>query len=268
MLTLDTGPDRDVTTASSTVPVDTHRSGWSSWFIAPAVDWSAWARGLGAEAPFAEVVVRQPDFLRGLSTALDTVDLATWQDWLRLRIVQAHAAYLGSDVVAAEFDFVGRTLSGIPEQRARWKRGVSLVDDSLGEAVGELYVARHFPPAARERMGELVDNLVEAFRRSFAASDWMSEETKAEAVAKLEAFTPKIGHPQSWRDYSQLEIAADALRLPPWDSKIATYLFLGGLAGGSAILALGAHLTELTKEQAEYIGVDVAGPFKPEHYRY
>ena len=179
--------------------------------LAPAVDWSAWASGLGAATPFAEVVVRQPDFLRGLSTALDTVDLATWQDWLRLRIVQAHAAYLDADIVAAEFDFVGRTLSGIPDQRARWKRGVSLVDASLGEAVGRLYVERHFPPAARERMAELVDNLVEAFRRSFAQSSWMSEATQTEAAAKLEAFTPKIGHPQSWRDYSQLEIAADDL---------------------------------------------------------
>ncbi|MDN5717942.1 MAG: peptidase M13 [Janibacter sp.] len=174
--------------------------------LAPAVDWGAWAVGLGAQAPFAEVVVRQPDFLRGLSVALGTTDLATWRDWLRLRIVQAHAAYLDARIVAAEFDFVGRTLSGIPEQRARWKRGVSLVDVSLGEAVGELYVERHFPPAARERMAELVDNLVEAFRRSFAASEWMGSATQQEAIAKLEAFTPKVGHPATWRDYSSLEI--------------------------------------------------------------
>ncbi|MFX4285267.1 M13 family metallopeptidase [Janibacter sp. G349] len=179
--------------------------------LAPAVDWSAWARGLGADAPFAEVVVRQPDFLRGLSAALESVDLATWQDWLRLRIVQSHAAYLDASVVAEEFDFVGRTLSGIPEQRARWKRGVSLVDASLGEAVGRLYVERHFPPAARERMEELVGHLVEAFRRSFAQSSWMGEETRAEAAAKLEAFTPKVGHPASWRDYSALEVDADDL---------------------------------------------------------
>lgn len=174
--------------------------------LAPAVDWGAWAVGLGAQAPFAEVVVRQPDFLRGLSLALGNTDLATWRDWLRLRIVQAHAAYLDARIVAAEFDFVGRTLSGIPEQRARWKRGVSLVDVSLGEAVGELYVERHFPPAARERMAELVDNLVEAFRRSFAASEWMGAATQQEAIAKLEAFTPKVGHPVTWRDYSALEI--------------------------------------------------------------
>lgn len=114
--------------------------------LAPAIDWGAWANGLGAQTPFAEVVVRQPDFLRGLSLTLDNTDLATWQDWLRLRIVQAHAAYLDARIVDEEFDFVGRTLSGIPEQRARWKRGVSLVDASLGEAVGELYVARHFLP--------------------------------------------------------------------------------------------------------------------------
>ncbi len=174
--------------------------------LAPEIDWASWARAMGADAPFAEVVVRQPSFLRGLSSLLASVDLATWQDWLRLRIVQCLAAHLDSAIVAEEFDFVGRTLSGIPEQRARWKRGVALVDSSLGEAVGKLYVERHFPPAARERMAILVDNLVEAFRRSFAESEWMGEETKQEAVAKLEAFTPKIGHPRTWRDYSALDI--------------------------------------------------------------
>ena len=174
--------------------------------LAPQVDWAAWADGLGASAPFAEVVVRQPDFLRGLSSLLASVDLATWRDWLRLRIVQSFAAHLDGRIVEEQFDFVGRTLSGIPEQRARWKRGVALVDSSLGEAVGELYVERHFPPAARERMVALVDNLVEAFRRSFSESAWMSEETQGEALAKLEAFTPKIGHPVRWRDYSALEV--------------------------------------------------------------
>ncbi|WP_277454954.1 M13-type metalloendopeptidase [Janibacter sp. DB-40] len=174
--------------------------------LTPRIDWAGWAAALGAATPFAEVVVRQPDYLRGLSSLLASVDLATWRDWLRLRIVQSLAAYLDSSIVEEEFDFVGRTLSGIPEQRARWKRGVSLVDASLGEAVGELYVERHFPPAARERMVALVDNLVEAFRRSFAASTWMGEETKEEALRKLEAFTPKIGHPVRWRDYSALEI--------------------------------------------------------------
>ena len=153
--------------------------------LAPAVDWSAWARGLRAEAPFAEVVVRQPDYLTALSTALEEVDLASWQDWLRLRVAEAFAGYLHDAVVAERFDFHGRTLSGIPEQRARWKRGVSLVDDALGEAVGELYVQRHFPPAAKERMSELVGHLVEAFRRSFAGSAWMGEETREAAAAKL-----------------------------------------------------------------------------------
>ena len=174
--------------------------------LAPAIDWGAWATALGAPAPFAEVVVRQPDFLHGLSTALDEVDLATWRDWLRWRIAQAFASFLHAEAALEEFDFVGRTLSGIPEQRARWKRGVSLVDASLGEAVGELYVARHFPPAARERMDELVGNLVEAFRRSFADSTWMGEETRARAAEKLAAFTPKIGHPVKWRDYSALQV--------------------------------------------------------------
>ncbi|GAB3112328.1 M13 family metallopeptidase [Janibacter alkaliphilus] len=173
---------------------------------APAYDWQAWAQQMGAAQPFAEVVVRQPDYLTALSTALEEVDLASWQDWLRLRVAEAFAGYLHDAVVAERFDFHGRTLSGIPEQRARWKRGVSLVDDALGEAVGELYVQRHFPPAAKERMSELVGHLVEAFRRSFADSAWMGEETREAAAAKLAAFTPKVGHPETWRDYSALRL--------------------------------------------------------------
>ena len=175
--------------------------------LTPGVDWAAYTAGAQAPAAvFDQVIARQPDHLRSVAEALAEVDLATWQDWLRWRVVHALAPYLTDALVAENFDFFGRTLSGVPQIRERWKRGVGLVEDALGEAVGQLYVEQHFPPRAKERMVELVDNLVEAFRRDFDALEWMGEQTRREALAKLEAFTPKIGYPDRWRDYSGLQV--------------------------------------------------------------
>src|SRR5690606_33747742 len=124
----------------------------------------------------------------------------------------SRAAYLTDELVEANFDFYGRTLTGAEEIRERWKRGVSLVEGALGEAVGQVYVERHFPAAHKEHMDRLVGHLVEAYRESITGLDWMGEETKVKALAKLDAFTPKIGYPVRWRDYSALEIdAADLL---------------------------------------------------------
>jgi putative endopeptidase len=108
--------------------------------------------------------------------------------------------------VDENFGFYGRTLTGTPELRARWKRGVSLVEGALGEAVGRIYVERHFPPAAKEAMDDLVDHLVEAYRTSIQGLDWMSAETRQRALEKLDKFTPKIGYPVRWRDYSDLVV--------------------------------------------------------------
>ncbi len=175
--------------------------------LAPGIDWSAYLTALGAPATaLDQVVVRQPDHLASIDAALAEEPVDSWRDWLAWHLVHAHAPYLSSAFVAENFDFYGRILSGVPEMRARWKRGVSLVEEALGEAVGQLYVERHFGPHAKQRMLELVDNLVEAFRRSLSAVPWMGEQTRAEALTKLGQFTPKIGYPDSWRDYSALEV--------------------------------------------------------------
>ncbi|WP_404383861.1 peptidase M13 [Knoellia locipacati] len=180
--------------------------------LTPGVDWAAYLDGARApEGAFDQVIARQPDHLRSMAAALAEVDVATWQDWLRWRVVHALAAYLADAVVAENFDFYGRTLSGVPQIRDRWKRGVGLVEDALGEAVGQLYVEQHFPPRAKERMVELVENLVEAFRRDFLGLEWMGLETRREALAKLETFVPKIGYPDRWRDYSSLQVDASDL---------------------------------------------------------
>ncbi len=180
--------------------------------LAPQVAWTAYAAALGApESALDEVVVRQPDYLRGLDDALGQESMVAWRDWLAWRVVHFWAPLLPEAFVAENFDFYGRTLAGTPALRERWKRGVDLLDRLLGEALGELYVARHFPPAAKERMTELVANLVEAFRRSFAERPWMGEATREQALAKLESFTPKIGYPPRWRDYSELTLTGDLL---------------------------------------------------------
>jgi putative endopeptidase len=120
--------------------------------------------------------------------------------------VSSRSPYLSADLSAERFDFYGRTLSGTPQQRVRWKRGISLVEGALGEVAGQLYVERHFPPLAKARMAQLVDNLVEAYRRNISALEWMGAETKRRALDKLGMFTPKVGYPDTWRDYSALTI--------------------------------------------------------------
>ena len=180
--------------------------------LSPGFDWATWTEALGApEGAFDEVVVRQPGFFSGLGQLLTELPLEDWKDWLAWRQISGSASLLSADLVAQNFDFYGRTLTGAPQIRERWKRALGMVEGSLGEALGRIYVQRHFSPAAKDRMQELVANLVEAYRRSIERLDWMGEDTRAKALAKLEAFTPKIAYPDVWRDYSALRIEPDDL---------------------------------------------------------
>ncbi|HEU4757558.1 MAG TPA: M13-type metalloendopeptidase [Agromyces sp.] len=185
---------------------------WADVAAAASVDLDVWRDAMGVPAgAFEELVVRQPDFVEGVGRLLTDDRLPAWRDWLAWQVIRSSAAYLSTDFVEANFDFYGRTLTGTPELRERWKRGVSFVEGAMGEAVGRIYVERYFPPAAKKAMDELVANLVEAYRESIAGLDWMGEETRAKALDKLEKFTPKIGYPVKWRDYSTLEVSADDL---------------------------------------------------------
>jgi len=179
---------------------------------APHVDWAAWLAGLGAsDEAFDEVIVRQPSYLTAWSDALSDVPLPDWKDWLAWQVISSRASYLSTDLDEERFDFYGRTLSGTPKQRDRWKRGIALVEGALGEVAGQLYVERHFPSRAKERMVQLVVNLVEAHRRSIESLDWMGQQTKRKALDKLALFTPKVGYPDTWRDYSALDIDREDL---------------------------------------------------------
>jgi len=175
--------------------------------LAGGVDLAVWRDAVGAPTGvFDEVVVREPSFVTGLATLLVDDQLESWRDWLRFQIIRSFAAYLSSGFVKANFEFYGKTLTGTPVQRARWKRGVSLVEGALGEAVGRIYVERHFAAEAKTIMDVLVANLVEAYRQSITGLSWMTDETRARALDKLDKFTPKIGFPVKWRDYSKLEV--------------------------------------------------------------
>lgn len=179
---------------------------------APGFDWSGWVQGLGTTPDtVAELVVRQPDYLTAFAGLWASEDLEDWKAWARWRVIHARAGLLTDDLVAEDFAFYGRTLSGTEQIRDRWKRAVSVVENLMGDALGKLYVQRHFPPEAKARMDELVANLREAYRVSIDELDWMTPETRAKALAKLDKFTPKIGYPARWRDYSAVVIKRDDL---------------------------------------------------------
>jgi putative endopeptidase len=152
------------------------------------------------------VVDCQPSFFVEVAPLLSDDRLGQWRSWARFHTISGTSPYLSSRFVDERFGFYERTLQGTPQLRERWKRGVAQSERALGEAIGKIYVEHHFTPAAKERMDELVANLIEAYRQSITDLAWMTPETKAEALTKLAAFRPKIGYPATWRDYSKLTV--------------------------------------------------------------
>ncbi|MDM3975745.1 M13 family metallopeptidase [Mycobacterium marseillense] len=170
-------------------------------------DWVTWVAALGTNVDaLAEVVVRQPDYIRSFAELWRGEDLEVWKSWARWRVIRARSSWLTDELVAADFDFYGRRLTGAEQIRERWKRAVSLVEGLMGDAVGKLYVQRHFPPGAKARIDELVANLRAAYRMSINDLEWMTPQTRERALAKLDKFTAKVGYPAKWRDYSALVI--------------------------------------------------------------
>jgi putative endopeptidase len=174
--------------------------------LMPAFDWDLYlADGEIPGIVLDSVIVQQPSFFEGLGTILADFDVDAWKAWLKWHIISGAAPYLSDDFTNENFAFFGKTLSGTPELRERWKRAVSMIEGSLGEAVGKVYVQKYFPAEAKARMENLVANLIEAYRISINELAWMSPETKVKALEKLGKFRPKIGYPDKWRDYSALQ---------------------------------------------------------------
>ncbi|WIV99551.1 M13 family metallopeptidase [Kinneretia aquatilis] len=178
---------------------------------APGLDWNAFFAAAQLKA-VDKLTVAQPSAIRGLAQLLAEVPLADWKLYAKLHTLDAHAAVLPQPFRAAAFAFHGRAMSGTQQELPRWKQGVDAINEALGEAVGELYVAQHFPPAQKARMQELVANLLAAYKSSVDGLSWMTPETKLQAQDKLSKYLVKIGYPDVWRDYSALQVkAGDAI---------------------------------------------------------
>jgi predicted metalloendopeptidase len=179
--------------------------------LAPDFDWPSYLAATGITGKTSYVIVNQPSYLTGFNQVLQKTPLAAWKAYFEWHYVSNYAGFLSKSFVDENFAFKGTVLSGVPEMRPRWKRGVSNVEGALGESIGKIYVSEHFPPARKARMETLVNNLLATFKQSIDTLDWMSPATKQQAQAKLAKFTTKIGYPNQWRDYSTLQISADDL---------------------------------------------------------
>jgi putative endopeptidase len=180
--------------------------------LMPGYDWQRYVRSAGIEGKVDSVIIRQPSYFTGLGKVMANTPLPVWKAYFKWRVLSAAAPYLSKAFVDERFAFTGSVLRGVPENQPRWKRGIALLDGSIGEALGKLYVAKYFPPQHKARMQALVQNLLEAYRRDIDTLDWMSAETKVGAQAKLAKMLPKIGYPDHWRDYSALKVSRDDLR--------------------------------------------------------
>ena len=178
----------------------------------PSFPWEEWARSAHLPTDKVDTLnVSQPEFLEHATTLWAQTDLETLKLWMEHSLIDEYAMLLSSEFIEASFNFHGRALSGTEELRPRWKRGLSLVSSLLGEAMGEIWVSRHFPPENKAIMDELVHSLLEAYQQALSTCDWMGEETRAAALKKLSTFTPKIGYPDRWIDYSPLKVESLSL---------------------------------------------------------
>jgi putative endopeptidase len=180
--------------------------------LAPGIAWDEYLSGINFRTNLLDfTVVMMPSFFEGLSSLATEENLSAMKNALIVDVIRAYAPYLSADFVAERFEFYVKKLTGQPVNRPRWKRAVTLVEGSLGEAVGQIYVEKHFPPAAKQRMDELVGYLIRAYEQSIRSLSWMTDKTKEKALIKLKKFTPKIGYPVRWKDYSSIVIAKDDL---------------------------------------------------------
>ena len=189
---------------------------------APGLDWAEYFRGAGlSKQP--SFIVWQPTAFAGESALVASAPLETWKDWLAYRLIEDYAEALPKALTDERFAFFGKTLSGAPEQRPRWQRGVAEVNKLLGDAVGQIYAQRYFPPEAKAEAQAMVANIIAAFRKRIDALTWMDPSTKAEAQAKLTTLYVGIGYPETWQDYSAYEVKADDMFGNLWRGGLFDY---------------------------------------------
>ncbi len=174
--------------------------------LAPGYSWTTYLAASGVAGKLDAVIVSQPSYLTGMARLVKDTPLAVWKKYLRWHLLNDMSPYLSKPYVDERFAFYGAALRDIPQDRPRWKRGLSVIEEAMGEGLGKAYVARYFPPASKARMDQLVQNLLAAYRADIDTLEWMGPETRQKAQAKLASFTVKIGFPVTWRDYGRLKI--------------------------------------------------------------
>ena len=179
--------------------------------LAPGYEWRSYLLAAGVSGKTTYLTVSQPSYLQGFARILAATPLATWKAYFRWHLLSDYSPYLSKAYVDQHFAFYGTTLEGIPDNRPRWKRGVALVDQSIGEGLGKLYVAKYFPAQGKLRAELLVRNLLEVYRQDIGELDWMGAVTKTQALDKLAKITIKIAYPSRWRNYSALQFRNDDL---------------------------------------------------------
>lgn len=189
---------------------------------APGLDWNEYFVGAGM-SNVKSFIVWQPEAFTGESALVNSASLEIWKNWLSFHVIEAYAGFLPKAFADERFAFFGKELSGTPQQRPRWQRGVFLVDDFLGDAIGKVYAERYFPASSKEQAQAMVANLIAAFRKRIEALTWMNASTKAEAEAKLSTLYVGVGYPETWRDYSNYEVKADDLFGNIWRGRLAEY---------------------------------------------
>jgi putative endopeptidase len=189
---------------------------------APGLDWAEYFRGAGLRQQ-GSFIVWQPTVFTGESALVASTSLDTWKDWLRFHLIETYAGVLPRALAEERFAFVGKILSGTPEQRPRWERGVFVVDDLLGDEIGKIYAQRYFSPQAKAEGQAMVSNIIAAFRKRIEALSWMDPATKAEAQAKLSTLYVGVGYPETWRDYSAYEVNANDIFGNLWRGRLFEY---------------------------------------------
>jgi putative endopeptidase len=177
--------------------------------LTPNWDWAAYLKAIEAK-PIDYVIVGQPEFFQRINEMLASVPVEQWRVYFRWHLAHEAAPYMGGEMEKENFHFYSEVMRGVKEMQPRWKRGIRALDQSMGEALGRLYVEKYFTPAAKQRMDQLVKNVLAVYADRIKSRDWMGEETKKKALEKLAAVTPKIGYPDKWRDYSLLDIQPDS----------------------------------------------------------
>jgi putative endopeptidase len=177
--------------------------------LSPAIHWGDYFKMVGA-GEVNDLVVEEPEFLTRINQMLPTVPMDQWKTYLRWHLLQSTSSYLSDDFADESFEFYGKTLRGQKQIEARWKRAVQTIDRMMGEDLGRLYVRQYFPPEYKQRMGELVGNIIAAYKERIKGADWMGAATKQHALDKLVKVMPKIAYPDRWRDYSALQIGQDS----------------------------------------------------------